>query len=307
MEENMRTLTTEQINPRTREIDTMDTESIVRLMNEEEAVVIEAVKEAIPEITQAVDLIVSQLKKGGRLIYWGAGTSGRLGFLDATEWQPTFGVSPDMVHVALAGGSEAFLKGGEVAEDDAAAAKQDFKALNLGENDCLVAISASGRTPYCISALKEAKKHGVPSITISCNKLAEMSFYANVAIEVDCGPEVLVGSTRLKAGTAQKMILNMLSTASMIRMGKVYQNLMVDMLPTNTKLKERAKHMVMEATGVTYDEAESALKKADWKVKTAIVLVLTGVSAEEAERALEDSEGFVRKAVAGVRKQAKSR
>lgn len=304
MEEKLRTLTTEQINPRTLEIDVMDSEAIVRLMNAEEAVVADAVKEAIPDIAKAVDLIVTQFKKGGRLIYLGAGTSGRLGMLDASECPPTFGVSSDMVKFVLAGGPEAFLKGIEGAEDNEEAAIQDFHALNPDENDCLVAISASGRTPYCISALKEANRLGVPAVTISCNKPAEMSRYADIAIEVVCGPEVLVGSTRLKAGTAQKMILNMLSTASMIRIGKAYQNLMVDMSPINTKLRERAKHMVMEATGAAYEEAESALKETDWQVKTAIVLVLTGVSAEKAERLLAESDGFVRKAVAVAMKDS---
>lgn len=297
MNEQLKALITEQVNPRTLEIDTMDSESIVRLMNDEEAAVASAVREALPDIAKAVDLIVEQLKKGGRLIYLGAGTSGRLGMLDASECPPTFGVSPEMVRFVLAGGPEAFLKGIEGAEDNEEAAKLDLAALNPSENDCLVAISASGRTPYCISALKQAKQLGVPCITIACNKPSEMSRYADVAIEVVCGPEVLVGSTRLKAGTAQKMILNMLSTASMIRIGKAYQNLMVDMSPINTKLRERAKRMVITATGVSPEEAEAALKETGWQVKTAIVLVLTGASAEKAKQLLEEADGFVRKAV----------
>ena len=290
-------LMTEQINPRSLHIDTMDSESIVRLMNEEDAVVATAMKEALPQIAQAVDMIVAQMKKGGRLIYVGAGTSGRLGMLDAAECPPTFGVSPDQVTFLLAGGADAFLKGIEDAEDDEEAARVDMQRLNLSKEDCVVAISASGRTPYSIAALKEANVAQVPCIAISCNKPAEMSQFANVAIEVNCGPEVLVGSTRLKAGTAQKMILNMLSTASMVRLGKAYQNLMVDMLPLNTKLKERAKYMVMTATGVTYEQAEAALKKTDWQVKTAIVLILTGASVARAKKSLERAGGFVRQAV----------
>jgi N-acetylmuramic acid 6-phosphate etherase len=298
MDRTLRTLTTEQINPHTLHIDTMDSESIVRLMNEEEAVVIQAVKEAIPDIAKAVDLIVQQFKKGGRLIYLGAGTSGRLGMLDASECPPTFGVPPEKVQFVLAGGSEAFLKGIEDAEDDEGAAKRDLTALNPDENDCLVAISASGRTPYCVSALQIAQELNVPTVTISCNKPAEMSRYADVPIEVVCGPEVLVGSTRLKAGTAQKMVLNMLSTASMIRLGKAYRNLMVDMVPINSKLRERAKRMVMEATEVSYATAEKALLEANWNVKAAIVMVLADVPAAKAEQLLEEASGFVRKAVA---------
>lgn len=297
MNERLGSLTTEQINPRSLNIDTMDSESIVRLMNEEDATVAAVVREALPQIAKAVDLIVKQFNRGGRLIYLGAGTSGRLGMLDASECPPTFGVSSDHVKFVLAGGAEAFLKGIEGAEDNEEAAREDILALNPTKEDCLVAISASGRTPYCISALNQAKQLGIPCITISCNKPAEMSRYADVPVEVVCGPEVLVGSTRLKAGTAQKMILNMISTASMVRIGKAYQNLMVDMSPINTKLKERAKRMVMTATGVTYAQAEEALTETDWQVKTAIVVILTGVNAAKAESLLKESDGFVRRAV----------
>lgn len=290
-------LVTEQVNPNTVAIDTMSSEEIVRLMNEEDHLVAEAVQRETANIARAVDLIVTQLQKGGRLIYHGAGTSGRLGMLDALECPPTFGVSPDRVIFILAGGTESFVRGIEGAEDDGEAGKNDFLAVRPTPDDCLVAISASGRTPYSLAALKEAKRRGIPRITLACNSPAAISQFADVAIEIECGPEVLVGSTRLKAGTAQKMVLNMLSTASMIRMGKVYQNLMVDVQPINVKLRERAKRMVMMATGVTEEEAVRALDAASWHTKTAIVMLLTGESVETAKERLDACGGFVRKAV----------
>jgi N-acetylmuramic acid 6-phosphate etherase len=290
-------LTTEQINPRTLNIDLMDSESIVTIMNEEDQTVALAVKKEIPNIARAVDLIVQQLGNQGRLIYIGAGTSGRLGVLDASECPPTFGTSPDLVTFLMAGGNEAFLQAVEGAEDDAVAGKYDLKNMHLSKQDVVVAISASGRTPYCIGGLKYAREIGTPTISLSCNQEAEMSKYADVAIEVVVGPEVLVGSTRLKAGTAQKMVLNMLSTASMIRMGKAYQNLMVDMQPTNFKLQIRAKRMVVLATGITEGEAEKALIEAEWHVKTAIVMIMTGTSASTAKQLLEEANGFTRRAI----------
>lgn len=290
-------LTTELVNEKSLEVDLMDSLSIVKLMNEEDHKVAVAVNKKLPEIAKAADLIVRQMKKNGRLIYAGAGTSGRLGVLDASECPPTFGTPKEQVTFIMAGGNKAFLEAVEDAEDKNDAGKDDLVELKLTENDVVVAISASGRTPYCIGALEYAKEIGTPSISLSCNLNALMSEKADVAIEVEVGPEVLTGSTRLKAGTAQKMVLNMLSTASMIRLGKAYQNLMVDMKPTNKKLEERAKRIVITATGVTKEEAELALKETEWHVKTAIVYILTDSSADKAKLMLEQADGFVRKAI----------
>jgi N-acetylmuramic acid 6-phosphate etherase len=297
MSANLSRLTTEQINTNTLEIDTLDSLSIIRLMNEEDAKVAGAVEQALPQIAKAIDLTVAQLKRNGRLIYVGAGTSGRLGVLDASECPPTFGTPPHLVTFTMAGGERAFLKAVEGAEDHPDLGKEDLIKAELKPEDIVVAISASGRTPYCIGALQYANEVGAATVSISCNQSAEMSRYAQVAIEVEVGPEVLVGSTRLKAGTAQKMILNMISTASMIRLGKAYQNLMVDMQATNIKLQNRAIRMVVTATGVSAQEAETVLKRCNYHVKTAIVMIKTGTTVEKAQELLSESEGFVRKAI----------
>lgn len=302
MLEELDQLTTEKINEQSLDVDLMESQSIIELMNSEDQKVAAAVKKGLPEIAKAIDLIVKQMKSNGRLIYVGAGTSGRLGILDAAECPPTFGISPDKVTFAIAGGKEAFLEAVEEAEDNSNVGKKDLQGLNLTKNDCVVAISASGRTPYCIGALQYAKKVNASTIALSCNQRALMSKEADVAIEIDVGPEILVGSTRLKAGTAQKMVLNMLSTATMIRLGKAFQNLMVDMRPTNLKLKDRAKRMVMLATGASIEKAELALEQTDWHVKTAIVHILTGLSAKESKQVLDQADGFVRHAIADYKK-----
>ncbi|WP_028273243.1 N-acetylmuramic acid 6-phosphate etherase [Atopococcus tabaci] len=295
--EKLNHLSTETRNKVTMELDTLSIEEILQAMNEEDQKVAPAVKEALPEIADAVNAIVASFQQGGRLIYMGAGTSGRLGVLDAAECVPTFSVSPDMVRGLIAGGQKAMIDAVEGAEDSKELAKADLRALSLNEKDTVVGIAASGRTPYAIGGLEYAKETGATAVSLSCNKNAKMSQYADIAIEVDAGPEVLTGSTRLKAGTAQKLVLNMLSTASMVRIGKVYQNLMVDVQPSNIKLEERSKNILMEATGCTYEEAAEYFEKADHHVKTAIVMYLTDVDKETAETRLEEADGFVREAI----------
>ena len=289
-------LTTEKRNPKTQNLDQMSTGEFLMVMNEEDGKVAAAVKETLPDVEKAVKIIVKNLKNGGRIIYMGAGTSGRLGVLDAVECSPTFGTTYEVQGI-IAGGEGAFVKAVEGAEDSKELAEKELKKLNIGKNDTIVGIAASGRTPYVIGGLEYARKAGADTVAVSCNKNAEISKYADVAIEVDCGPEVLTGSTRLKAGSAQKMILNMISTASMVGVGKVYGNLMVDVRATNEKLVERAKRIVMEATGASYEEAEKTLVLAKWHVKTAIVMILTGCEYEEAAQRLEKADGFVREAV----------
>ncbi|WP_394218377.1 N-acetylmuramic acid 6-phosphate etherase [Halobacillus trueperi] len=289
-------LTTEQRNERTKNMDEMTTAEILKVMNEEDYKVAEAVKQVLPAITKAVDHISASLKKGGRLFYVGAGTSGRLGILDASECPPTFLVDPDMVQAVMAGGGDAFTKAKENSEDDAAQGETDLKAKKLTSNDVVVGITASGRTPYPIGALKHAHAVGAYTISLSCNNRSEISDYAECPIEVVVGPEVLTGSTRLKAATAHKMVLNMMSTTAMVKLGKVYENLMVDVHASNHKLRERAKSILMECTSATYEEAEDTLKKAKLQVKPAIVMLKRSVSYEQAKQMLQANEGNLRKA-----------
>ena len=289
-------LMTEKRNPKTQNLDQMSTGEFLTIMNEEDGKVAAAIKETLPDVEKAVKIIIKNLKNGGRIIYMGAGTSGRLGVLDAVECSPTFGTT-DEVQGIIAGGEGAFVKAVEGAEDSKDLAEKELKKLNIGKNDTIAGIAASGRTPYVIGGLEYARRVGADTVSISCNKNAEISKYADAAIEVDCGPEVLTGSTRLKAGSAQKMILNMISTASMVGVGKVYGNLMVDVRATNEKLVERAKRIVMEATGASYEEAERTLVSAEWHVKTAIVMILAGCEYEEAVHRLEKADGFVREAI----------
>lgn len=290
-------LTTETRNERTMNLDELTTEQFLTIMNEEDKKVIGAVKEQIPQITIAVEAIIEAKKKGGRLIYIGAGTSGRIGLLDAVECPPTFGTNPDEVIGLIAGGEGAFIKAVEGAEDSKLLAVNDLKSIQLTAKDIVVGIAASGRTPYVIGGIEYANEIGAETVAISCNKNSEVGDVAKIKIEVVNGPEVLTGSTRLKAGTSQKLICNMLSTASMIGLGKVYKNLMVDVQLTNEKLVERAKRIVMEATGCDYVVAEDYLKQADQKPKIAIVMILTGVSKQEALDKLQNSQGFIRKAI----------
>ncbi|MDM5155928.1 N-acetylmuramic acid 6-phosphate etherase [Bacillus sp. DX1.1] len=290
-------LTTETRNEKTMNLDEMSTIEFLTVMNEEDAKVAEGVKLELPQIAKAVEAIVEAKRKGGRLIYIGAGTSGRIGLLDAVECPPTFGTEPEEVVGLIAGGEKAFIKAVEGAEDSEELGIQDLKDIHLTNKDIVVGIAASGRTPYVIGGLEYANSIGAQTVAVSCNKGSAIGKKANIAIEVNNGPEVLTGSTRLKSGTSQKLVCNMLSTASMVGVGKVYGNLMVDVQLTNKKLVERAKRIVMEATSCDYETAELYLAKADNKPKIAIVMILTGFSKEEAVQRLEETQGFIRQAV----------
>lgn len=290
-------LVTESRNPKTMNIDLMPIHEILKVMNEEDQTVPLAVEKAIPEIEKAVKFAIDSFQKGGRLIYIGAGTSGRLGILDASECPPTFGVDPGMVQGIIAGGLEAISRAIEGAEDNETLGGDDLKRIGLTENDTVVGIAASGRTPYVIGALKYAKQIGAKTVAISNNKNSRIGKLVDVAIEVETGPEVITGSTRLKAGTAQKLVLNMISTASMIGIGKVYENLMVDVQPTNEKLVNRAQRIIMEATGCDRETASKALDLAEKNVKAAIIMILLNCSYDEAIEKLEAANGFVRKVI----------
>ncbi|WP_366247626.1 N-acetylmuramic acid 6-phosphate etherase [Terribacillus aidingensis] len=290
-------LTTEKRNESTMKLDQLSTKEVLQLMNKEDRTVPDAVEAALPEIEAAVKQVISTFQAGGRLIYTGAGTSGRLGILDAVECPPTFSTPDDMVQGLLAGGMSAFRKAKEGAEDNPELGARELEEIGLSAKDTVIGIAASGRTPYVIGALDYAAAVGAATVSIACNKDAAISKHAKISIEVETGPEILTGSTRLKAGTAQKLVLNMISTASMVGVGKVYKNLMVDVKPTNDKLQERAKRIIMEATGAKYDAAEKVLDLADGQVKTAIVMLLLDVTKEEAESELLNAEGFVRSAI----------
>lgn len=289
--------TTETRNPLTLELDRMTVVELLQVMNSEDRKVPDAIAGVIPEIAIAVDLVVGALRTGGRLVYLGAGTSGRLGVLDAAECPPTFGTSPDRVVGLLAGGHEAMFHAVEGAEDSEEGAVNDLERIGFAAADVLVGIAASGRTPYVIAGLAHARRLGAATVSIACNPGSAVSREAQVAIELDNGPEVLTGSTRLKAGTSQKLVLNMISTAAMVRLGKVYGNLMVDVQPTNEKLVDRAVRIVAEATGCAEDEALRALDASDRHAKTAIVMILRGVGAPEARERLARADGFVRQAI----------
>lgn len=286
-------LTTEKRHTNTMHLDQMSVGQVLEEMNKEDRKVPEVIAEALGQIEAAVETIIQSFNAGGRLIYFGAGTSGRLGVLDAAECVPTFGVSPSLVVGLIAGGDKAMVEAVEGAEDSLTLAEEDFKKLNLNANDTVVGIAASGRTPYVIGGLQYAQSIGAKTVSIACNQQAKISDFAQIPIEVDCGPEVLTGSTRLKAGTAQKLILNMLSTVSMIGIGKVYQNLMVDVQATNEKLEERSKRIIMAATECSYEEAASYFEAANHKVKVAIVMILTNLNATEASRKINAANGFV--------------
>ncbi|HEX6594261.1 MAG TPA: N-acetylmuramic acid 6-phosphate etherase [Bacillota bacterium] len=290
-------LTTEQRNEQTRNIDLLPIYDVLKMMNEEDRNVLQAVESELITIEKAVKLVIHSFKENGRLIYVGAGTSGRLGILDAVECEPTFSSPPEMVQGLMAGGMKAFTKAVEGAEDDAKKGALDLQAIKLCEKDTVIGISASGRTPYVIGALTYANDRKAKTVSIACNKKSRMSALSQVAIELDTGPEIVAGSTRLKAGTAQKIVLNMISTVSMIGIGKVYENLMVDVKPTNEKLAERSKRMIMEATGVDEEIAEQYFERSNRHVKAAIVMILLQCSLEEAEEQLNRNNGFVRNVI----------
>jgi N-acetylmuramic acid 6-phosphate etherase len=297
MKENLEILTTESQNMDSIQIDTASPMEILRMMNEQDQLVALAVNKVLPEVEAAVKYVVASFQNGGRLIYLGAGTSGRLGVLDAVECPPTFSTSHEMVQGLIAGGEGAFLKAVEGAEDNPDLGEADLKKLELTEYDTVIGIAASGRTPYVIGALRYARSIGAKTVALSCNENAAISKEADQAIEVIVGPEVLTGSTRLKAGTAHKMILNMISTSSMILIGKAYENLMVDVHVSNLKLKERAIGIIRKITGVSYEMASETLEKADLQVKTAIVMIMTNTSKEAAEKRLTEANGYVKKAI----------
>ncbi|MFQ2853806.1 N-acetylmuramic acid 6-phosphate etherase [Aeromonas caviae] len=284
---------TETRNPASVEIDQLSTLEMLRVINQEDQQVALAVGQLLPEIARAVDAIAAAFGKGGRLVYIGAGTSGRLGILDASECPPTYGVSAEQVIGLIAGGHKAILQAVENAEDDAELGARDLKNIQFCTNDVLVGIAASGRTPYVLSAMAHASAVGATVCSISCNPGSPLARAADISMVAVVGPEIVTGSSRMKAGTAQKLILNMLSTGAMIRTGKVYGNLMVDVEATNAKLVERQKRIVMEATDCERAVAERALAQADNHCKTAIVMILAGLTADEARTRLQSSNGFI--------------
>ncbi len=290
-------LSTEGRNPETTDLDEMSPLEIVSVMNQEDQKVPAAIKTELPKIAAAVEKIAASFKQGGRLFYIGAGTSGRLGVLDAAECVPTFGTDPEMVQGLIAGGGKAMTLAVEGAEDDVELGGNDLKERQLSNKDVVVGIAASGRTPYVVGALDYAKSVGADTIALSCNQNSVISQHADTKIEVVVGPEVLSGSTRLKSGTAQKMVLNMLSTAAMVRVGKTYGNLMVDVKPTNKKLVQRSINIIVEVTGVSSDVAETTLKAANYSIKDAIVMISNKMDQAAAEQKLAESGGFVRQAI----------
>jgi len=291
----LKELTTEQRNPRTREIDLAPTSRILDLMNDEDRGVADAVRAAIGEIARAVDLVTLAFRSGGRLFYAGAGTSGRLGVLDAAECPPTFGVDPSMVQGIIAGGPETVFRSREGVEDLPETGARDVAAHGLGASDVLVGITASRRTPYVLGAVAEARRRGARTVFLRCND--GMPPEADVVITVVPGPEVVTGSTRLKAGTAQKMVLNMITTASMVKLGKVYENLMVDVRPNSAKLIERGKGIVMMLAGLSYEDAARVYESAGRNVKVAVVMQRRGVDRVAAEKLLADFGGFLARAL----------
>ncbi len=290
-------LVSEGRNPDTMDIDLLSSQEIVERLNQQDKQVPLAVEAVLPQIAQAVDKITAAFKQGGRLIYLGAGTSGRLGVLDASECPPTFGVTDQMVIGLIAGGKEAMFTAQEGAEDNATLGAHDLQQIDFSSKDVLVGIAASGRTPYVIGALEYANDLGSTTIALSCNPDSPIADIAQIAISPVVGPEALTGSTRLKSGTAQKLVLNMLTTASMIRLGKSYQNLMVDVRATNRKLIARAVRIVMQATDCQREEAEALLKESHNNAKLAILMHLTGMNYEQATAKLSQSDGFLRRAM----------
>lgn len=288
---------TEQRNPASLELDTLDSLGIVSLMNAADAAVPAAVGQVLAPIAQAVDVTVARLERGGRLIYVGAGTSGRLGVLDAAECPPTFRTDPSLVVGLIAGGRDAMFHAVEGAEDSMDQGAADLRAISTGESDVVVGLAASGRTPYVLGALDSARSVGAATVAVTCNPGSVVGQRADIAIEMDNGPEILTGSSRLKSGTSQKLVLNMISTAVMVRLGKTYSNLMVDVAPTNSKLVDRAARIVVEATGAERAVAEDALARCGGHAKTAIVMVLCDVDADAACAKLDAAHGKVRDAL----------
>jgi N-acetylmuramic acid 6-phosphate etherase len=297
----LRTLVTEQRNDESANIDVSSVEEIIAIINREDQKVALAVRDEAPYIAEAVELIVDAFQAGGRLFYVGAGTSGRLGVLDAAECPPTFGTKPEMIQALIAGGSAAVFQSQEGAEDKPENGALAVQEAGIGPSDIVCGIAASMRTPYVIGAVNYARNLGCKTLFITTNPRSRFNLDVDVAICPEVGPEVIMGSTRMKSGTAQKLVLNMLSTASMIRLGKVYQNMMIDLQMTNQKLVERSKRIVMIATEVSYEEASAALEASSGHVKTALVMLLAGVPAQEARIRLDRTDGFVRPAINGTK------
>lgn len=295
--EQIKDLVTEQRNPQTMDIDSKSTLEILKLINQEDKKVPRRLEEELPQIAKAVDLIVGSLKNGGRLFYIGAGTSGRLGVLDAAECPPTFGTDPEMIQGVIAGGKGTLIRSREGVEDKYQAGASDLKKRGIKKKDVVVGIAASRRTPYVLGGLEYAKKIKAKTVFIFCNPTSELTVNPDVVISPVLGPEVIAGSTRMKAATAQKLILNMLTSVAMIKLGKVYQNLMVDLQATSQKLAERAKRIIMLVTGIDYEQAEKYLKEADYQVKTALVMVLGKVDKNKAKRNLKAADGLVKGAL----------
>ena len=297
MELNLHAMTTECRNEATMNLDTMTALEVVTVMNREDEKVPLAIRPALPQIARCAELARDAIRSGGRIVYMGAGTSGRLGVLDAVECPPTFGVSPETVVGLVASGAAAFTRPDEAAEDSPEEGRKDLKSIGFRQGDLLIGIAASGRTPYVLGGLDYARELGCHTAVIVCNPNSPMAAAAELAIEVFPGPECLTGSTRLKAGTCQKLILNMISTAAMVGLGKAYQNLMVDVEPSNEKLVVRARNIVMEATGCDRETAEAAMAEAGNHAKTAITMILADCSAEEARERLKNAGGHVRQAI----------
>ncbi|HEX5563824.1 MAG TPA: N-acetylmuramic acid 6-phosphate etherase [Sporosarcina sp.] len=295
--EKLSLLMTEGSNPKTSRLDEMSIGDILKTMNDEDQTVALAVRQVIPQIEKAVEKVAEAFKSGGRLLYVGAGTSGRVGVMDAVECPPTFGTSPDLVKAVLAGGKDAMYEAVEGAEDDEALGAKDLEDLQITGHDVVIGIAASGRTPYVKGALEYANSCGATTVSLSNNENSLISNYADIPIEVVTGPEILTGSTRLRAATSHKLILNMISTTAMVKTGKVYQNLMVDVNASNFKLRERAKKMVCTITELDEDKAEAVLEETGYNVKQAIVMILAEVDKEKAQVLIETANGFVGKAV----------
>lgn len=297
-------LGTEQINPATREIDLASPLGIAQLMNAQDALVAAAVGRQNHVIAEAIERVSESFQQGGRLVYAGSGTSGRLGILDASECPPTFGSPPEMVQGLIAGGPQAVFRAHEGAEDSPEQGAADVAALQLGPNDTLCGLAASGRTPYVIGTMAEAKRRGAGTIFVCCVSPSQLpkELQADILIAVEVGPEVIAGSTRLKSGTAQKMVCNMITTGAMIRIGKVWHNVMVDLQLTNQKLHERARRILVTYAGVSYEEAVRLLDESGGHVKTALVMALSGLSASQARNRLEAANGFIRKALTSPEK-----
>ncbi|MCJ0929906.1 N-acetylmuramic acid 6-phosphate etherase [Virgibacillus halodenitrificans] len=296
-------LATEKRNQHTAHIDTMSTKEILNVINKEDMTVAQRVQQVLPQVEKVVDAVSHALSRGGKLFYVGAGTSGRIGIMDAVECPPTFSTSPELVQAVMAGGTGAFVQAVEGAEDEEERGIEDLEKRNITDLDVVIGIAASGRTPYVIGALKHAKKVGAVTVSLSSNLDSAISKFASIPIEVETGPEVLTGSTRMKAATAHKMILNMITTTSMIKIGKVYENLMVDVKVSNKKLKDRAISIVSTITNVAEEKATEILEITNFEVKPAIVMLKANVSFEEAQSYITQEGGFVREAIERARKE----